>query len=74
MIIATSTKTGASLDMELCRAMYEKDPDKMIELVSKWLEVNRLETSDRFCIPEYLSDVLSRTGGPTGNWRRTLAS
>lgn len=74
MIIATAAKTGASLDMELCRAMYEKDPDRMLELVSRWLESNRLSTSDRFSVPEYLNEVLSRSDGYTGNWRRTLAS
>jgi hypothetical protein len=74
MIIATAAKTGPSLDMELCRAMYEKDPDRMLELVSRWLESNRLSTSDRFSVPEYLNEVLSSADGYTGNWRRTLAS
>jgi hypothetical protein len=75
MIIAPTAETRARLDMELCRAMFEKDPDRMIELVSRWLEVNRLTTSDRFRVPDYLNEVLSRAEGrrPAG-WSRTLAS
>jgi len=75
MIIAPTADAGTRLDMELCRAMFEKDPDRMIELVSRWLEVNRLTTSDRFRVPEYLNEVLSRAEVGTGTgWRRTLAS
>ncbi len=46
----------------------------MIELVSEWLEVNRLATSDRFRVPPYLEDMLARANGYTGTWRRNLAS
>ncbi|WP_208985994.1 hypothetical protein [Labrenzia sp. OB1] len=74
MIVSSKRKKDVQLDMALCRAMFEKDPDRMIELVSEWLEVNRLTTSDRFCVPRYLEDVLARANGYTGNWRRNLAS
>ncbi|MCK7615280.1 hypothetical protein [Roseibium sediminicola] len=60
MIIAPSTNPGARLDMELCRAMFEKDPDRLLELVSDWLEVNRLTPSDDFQVPTYLEVVLAR--------------
>jgi len=74
MIVTSDEKNDVQLDMELCRAMFEKDPDKMIELVSEWLEANRLMTSERFCVPDYLNEVLSRANGYSGSWRRTLAS
>ncbi|WP_116700547.1 hypothetical protein [Labrenzia sp. 011] len=74
MIVSSERKKDVKLDMALCRAMFEKDPDRMIELVSEWMEANRLETSDRFRVPRYLDDMLSRTSGYSGNWRRTLAS
>ncbi|MEP3431460.1 MAG: hypothetical protein ABJN98_22445 [Roseibium sp.] len=38
--------------------MYDKDPDKLIELLSKWLETNHLKTSDHFDVPDYLRDLL----------------
>ncbi|WP_103221943.1 hypothetical protein [Roseibium marinum] len=74
MIVSSERKKDVQLDMALCRAMFEKDPDRMIELVSEWLEVNRLATSDRFCVPRYLDDMLTRANGYTGTWRRNLAS
>ncbi|MCX2724742.1 hypothetical protein [Roseibium salinum] len=75
MILTDIEENNIQLDVELCRAMFEKDPDKMIELVSEWLEANRLMTSERFCVPEYLDEILSRARGYSGGrtWH-TLAS
>ncbi len=58
MIESPLTDLGVQLDMELCRALYQKDPDRVIELVSEWLEANQLTPSDHFCLPEYLKKVL----------------
>jgi len=60
MIIAPTANPGARLDMELCRAMFEKDPDRLLELVSDWLEANQLTPSDDFQVPAYLEVVLAR--------------
>ena len=64
------------LDMELCRAMYEKDPDKLLELVSEWLEINRLAPSDDFQVPAYLEAVLNgaEENTPYGRHLRVLVS
>lgn len=40
--------------------MFEKDPDRLLELVSDWLEANRLTPSDDFQVPTYLEVVLAR--------------
>lgn len=59
MIIKQAVKTSAELEMEMCRAMFEKDPEMLIELVSQWLEANRLTLDEDFCVPPYLQDVLA---------------
>lgn len=64
MIIAQTTARGSHLDMELCRAMFEKDPDRLLELVSDWLEANRLSPSEDFEVPAYLDKVLAHVGRP----------
>ena len=64
MILATSAATGSRLDMELCRAMFEKDADRLLELVSEWLEANRLTPSEDFQLPAYLEAVLSHADRP----------
>jgi len=76
MIIATKATSGSRLDMELCRAMFEKDPDRMLELVSKWMESNRLYPSEDFQMPAYLNEVLDRSDRPFGHQRdlRVLVS
>ncbi len=56
--------------------MFEKDPDRMIELVSTWLEINGLTTSDDFRVPDYLNKILTLSNG-RGRQReilRTLVS
>lgn len=58
MNIQSVTKSGVQLDIELCSALFDKNPDRVIELVSEWLETNRLAPSDQFCIPAYLEAVL----------------
>lgn len=70
MIIAPTADPGARLDMELCRAMFEKDPDRLLELVSDWLEANRLSPSDDFQVPAYLEAVLACSDSTTGHNRR----
>ncbi|WP_305986544.1 hypothetical protein [Roseibium sp. MMSF_3544] len=65
MIVSKTTSENLQLDTELCRAMFEKDPDKMIELLSDWMEMNGLTPSEDFCIPPYLHQVLSGTTGCT---------
>lgn len=45
-------------DLDICRALYEKNPDKAIELLSDWMEANRLTTSERFQLPAYLKALL----------------
>ncbi len=69
MIVSPTTSETVQLDTELCRAMFEKNPDKMIELLSDWLEANSLTTSEDFRIPPYLDQVLAGTPGYTGNSR-----
>ncbi|MEP3045507.1 MAG: hypothetical protein ABJP14_01765 [Roseibium sp.] len=49
---------GSQLEIEFCQALFEKNPDKLIELLSEWLEVNQLKTSDQFNIPDYLRELL----------------
>jgi hypothetical protein len=66
MIIAKSADPGARLDMELCRAMFEKDPDRLLELVSEWLEANRLTPTEDFQVPDYLDTVLARADRAPG--------
>lgn len=58
MIEIPQTDMGLQLDMELCRALYQKDPDRVIELVSEWLAANQLVPSQRFNPPDYLKKVL----------------
>jgi len=70
MIIASTIGRDAQLDMELCRAMFEKDPDRLLELVSDWLEANRLTPSEDFQVPAYLDAVLSCTEKVPGPRRR----
>lgn len=60
MNIISVTTPRKTLDMELCRALFEKDPDRVLELVSDWLEANRLVPSDDFEMPVYLETVLDR--------------
>ena len=62
--------------MELCRAMFEKDPDRLLELVSDWLEANRLSPSEDFEVPAYLDAVLARADRPFARKRdlRVLVS
>ncbi|WP_029063365.1 hypothetical protein [Labrenzia sp. DG1229] len=69
MIVPKTSNDDLLLDAELCRAMFEKDPDKMIELVSEWLESNGLTTSEDFQVPQYLEQVLASAGGHPGNGR-----
>ncbi|WP_422373984.1 hypothetical protein [Roseibium sp.] len=64
MIIAQTAARGSHLDMELCRAMFEKDPDRLLELVSDWLEANRLSPSEDFEVPAYLDKVLAHADRP----------
>ncbi|WP_298984144.1 hypothetical protein [uncultured Roseibium sp.] len=64
MIITQAVKTSAQLEMEVCRAMFEKDPEMLIELVSQWLEANRLTLDEHYCVPPYLQDVLSGVERP----------
>ncbi|WP_299477341.1 hypothetical protein [uncultured Roseibium sp.] len=69
MLMIVTNKTNddeLQLDTELCRAMFEKDPDKMIELVSEWLEANGLTTSENFQMPLYLDQVLAGATGYSG--------
>ena len=70
MIVSKTTTEDLQLDAELCRAMFEKDPDKMIELVSDWLESNGLTTSKNFQVPQYLDKVLSGADGYSGSRRK----
>lgn len=70
MIIANSTAPGPRLDMELCRAMFEKDPDRLLELVSEWLETNRLTPSEDFQVPAYLESVLAEAESAPGPSQR----
>lgn len=58
MIVSKLQTEERQLDTELCRAMFEKDPDKMIALLSDWLELNGLTISADFQIPAYLEQVL----------------
>lgn len=60
MILTAANTAGTKLDMELCRALYEKDPDRLLELVSDWLETNGLQPSEDFKVPAYLDAVLTR--------------
>lgn len=69
MIVPKTSNDDLLLDAELCRAMFEKDPDKMIELVSEWLESNGLTTSEDFQVPQYLEQVLASAGGYPGTGR-----
>lgn len=69
MIVPKTSNDELLLDAELCRAMFEKDPDKMIELVSEWLESNGLTTSEDFQVPQYLEQVLAGAGGYPGTGR-----
>ncbi len=59
MIVTLPRQDMPLLDVELCRAMFEKNPDKMIELLSEWLETNQLTPSQCFNVPPYLREVLS---------------
>jgi len=70
MIIAPTADPGPRLDMELCRAMFEKDPDRLLELVSDWLEANQLSPSDDFQVPAYLDAVLASSDRFPGHGRR----
>lgn len=69
MIVSNTTNDELQIDTELCRAMFEKDPDKMIELVSEWLETNGLSMSDTFRMPAYLDKVLADAAGYSGSDR-----
>lgn len=60
MHLSFLTENDVQLDMELCRAMFEKNPEKLLELVSDWLESHQLEPGDDFQVPAYLSAILSR--------------
>ncbi|MHA7775540.1 hypothetical protein [Roseibium sp. M-1] len=60
MTLPPSDDAPRTLDMEICRALYEKDPDRLLELVSGWMEANRLTLSDDFEMPAYLEAVLVR--------------
>ena len=71
MNLISVTTPRKTLDMELCRALFEKDPDRVLELVSDWLEANRLTPSDDFEMPAYLETVLDRCG-PLSGHRRNL--
>jgi len=63
MLLTSASEDNLQLDMELCRALFEKNPDRLIELVSEWLESNQLTLSDDFCVPPYLNEILSRANG-----------
>ncbi|WP_434054520.1 MAG: hypothetical protein RDA78_06455 [Roseibium sp.] len=69
MIVSNTTNDELQIDTELCRAMFEKDPDKMIELVSDWLETNGLSMSETFQMPAYLDKVLAEASGYSGSGR-----
>ncbi|MEL7526514.1 MAG: hypothetical protein AAFN16_12115 [Pseudomonadota bacterium] len=69
MIVSNTTNDELQIDTELCRAMFEKDPDKMIELVSEWLETNGLSMSETFKMPPYLDKVLADAAGYSGSGR-----
>ncbi|WP_420413149.1 hypothetical protein [Roseibium sp.] len=58
MIEVPQNSPKSQLDMELCRALYQKDPERLIELVSKWLEANQLTLDRQFCVPHYLQNAL----------------
>ncbi|MBN9673085.1 hypothetical protein [Roseibium aggregatum] len=60
MLLTTAPEDDLQLDMELCRALFEKNPDRLIELVSEWLESNQLAPSEEFTVPTYLNEILSR--------------
>lgn len=60
MLLTTAPEDDLQLDMELCRALFEKNPDRLIELVSEWLESNQLAPSEEFTVPPYLNEILSR--------------
>ncbi len=53
--------------------MFEKDPDRMLELVSEWMEANRLTTSENFLVPDYLNEMLARANSD-GRQRRAVPS
>ncbi|TYC72319.1 hypothetical protein FMN63_07090 [Stappia sp. BW2] len=76
MILTAANTAGAKLDMELCRALYEKDPDRLLQLVSDWLETNALRPSEDFEVPAYLEAVLCRGTAPFagGSKLRVLVS
>lgn len=65
MIIKQAVKTSAELEMEMCRAMFEKDPEMLIELVSQWLEANRLTLDEDFCVPPICRTFSPALSGPT---------
>ncbi|WP_421980510.1 hypothetical protein [Roseibium sp.] len=69
MIVSNATNDELQIDTELCRAMFEKDPDRMIELVSEWLETNGLSVSETFEMPAYLDKVLAGADGYSGSGR-----
>jgi|GEM_PF-1848473 len=71
MTLISVTTPRRTLDMELCRALFEKDPDRVLELVSDWLEANRLTPSDEFEMPAYLQSLLDRSE-PFPGYRRNL--
>ncbi len=58
------SEDSVQLDVELCRALFEKNPDRLLELVSQWLEENRLTLSDDFCVPAYLRQVMALADDP----------
>ncbi|EAV42455.1 hypothetical protein SIAM614_27847 [Stappia aggregata IAM 12614] len=76
MRLTAANTAGAKLDMELCRALYEKDPDRLLKLVSDWLETNGLQPSEDFEVPDYLNAVLTRgtVSVPGGSKLRVLVS
>ncbi len=46
-------------DLEICRALFDRNPDRLLELVSEWMEENKLSLSDEFRLPDYINRALS---------------
>ena len=73
MHLSSLPDSDVLLDVELCRAMFEKNPEKLLELVSDWLQSNQLELSDDFQVPAYLNAILSGVDtGPRREVRRAV--